>query len=377
MGRDLGGVSAAPVIVFFTYRVSLEMWRERGIVRRETDVYRRLLPRLGGVTFLTYGVGDASLEPCLGGIRVLPRPARIGAAAMSLLAPWLYRRQIRAAAVLKTNQGSGAWTAVLAKWLFGKPLIVRCGYAWSFHYDRQSPHRWRRATVRLLERLAVRNADRVVVTSEAVGEYLIGMHGCDRACVRIVPNALDTVQFAPDPAVTREPNLVVAVGRMVPEKNFAALVDAVARTPGVRLLLVGDGPERAELGRQAARSGVRVEFAGTVSNESLPRLLNRAALFVLPSHYEGQPKVLLEAMACGLPVLGADVIGIRNVIRHGETGWLCAPTVEGLADGLRALLADGALRQRLGDAARADVQRRHSVEAVAERELAVVLELVG
>src|SRR5688500_16623123 len=115
------------MIVFFTYGVSLQTWVERGIASRETDVYRRLLPRLGPVTFLTYGTGDAALEPALGGIHILPRPARLGVAATSLLAPWVYRREMRAAALFKTNQASGAWTAVIAKRLLRQPLIVRCG----------------------------------------------------------------------------------------------------------------------------------------------------------------------------------------------------------------------------------------------------------
>jgi glycosyltransferase involved in cell wall biosynthesis len=364
------------VILFFTYRVSLRMWMEQGIAARETDVYRRLLPSLGRVAFVTYGTSDAALEAGLGGIRVLPRPARLGMASMSLLAPWLYRREIRAAAVLKTNQASGAWTAVVAKWLFRKPLIVRCGYPWSFNYSRESPRWWRRALVHLLERLAVRVADRVVVTAAAAGEYLVREHGVDPARVRVVPNAIDVARFAPDPAAARAKGCVVFVGRLAADKNLGALVEAVARVPGAWLRLVGDGPERAALEAAARRTGAQVEFTGTVSNDAVPALLNTAALFALPSHYEGQPKALLEAMACGLPVVGADVPGTREAVRHGETGWLCAPHAESLADALRSLLDDDALRERLGRQARAIVERQHSVPAVVERELAVIRELM-
>ncbi len=365
------------MILFFTYRVSLKTWVDHGIVERETQVYRRLLPRLGRVAFITYGAGDAALEPSLGGIAVLPRPPRVGMAAMSLLAPWLYRRQIRAASVLKTNQASGAWTAVIAKWLFRKPLIVRCGYPWSFNYARESEHRWKRGLVRVLERLAVRAADRVVVTSAAAGEYLVREHGVDAAHVRIVPNAIDVARFAPDTAAAREKGCVVFVGRLAPEKNLRALVRAVGRVPGARLRLVGDGPERADLEAAARQAGADVEFMGTVTNEAVPPLLNGAALFALPSHYEGQPKALLEAMACGLPVLGADVPGIREAVRHGDTGWLCAADEDSLARALATLLGDGALRERLGHAARAAVEREHSVDAVVERELAVIREVTA
>jgi glycosyltransferase involved in cell wall biosynthesis len=369
-------MSAAGVIVFFTYRVSLATWAERGILEREIQVYRPLLERMGGVTFLTYGAGDADFEPRLGGIRVLPRPPRLGPAVLSLLAPWIYRRQIRAASVLKTNQASGAWTAVLARWLYGTPLVVRCGFPWSFNYDRESPRMVRRLAVRVLERLAVRAADRIVVTSEAVADYLVMRHGVDRGRLRIVPNAIDVDRFAPARPPRPEKGLIVFVGRLVPEKRLDVLVAAAASVPGARLLLIGDGPERERLAQQAAAAGVPLELAGTVPNTEVAAWLARAEIFALPSAYEGQPKALLEAMACGLPVVGSDVPGVRDIVRHGETGWLVpAGDVGALAVALAALSSDPGLRERLGLAGRTAVQHRYALPAVIEQEIAVLAEV--
>ena len=376
MGGDLGRMSAAGVIVFFTYRVSLATWAERGVLEREIQVYRRLLPRVGGVTFLTYGADDSRFEPHLGGIGVLPRPPRLRPAVLSLLAPWVYRRHIRAAAVLKTNQASGAWTAVLAKCLYGTPLVVRCGFPWSFNYGRESPSVVRRLVVRLLERLAVRAADRVVVTSQPVADELVARHGVDRRRVRIVPNAIDVDRFAPGPPVQRDKGLIAFVGRLAPEKRLDVLVAAAASVPNARLLLVGDGPERERLVRQAATTGVPLELAGTVPNTGVPDQLARAEIFALPSAYEGQPKALLEAMACGLPVVGSDVAGIREIVEHGESGVLTpVGDIGALTAALRTLLNDPALRERLGLAGRAAVRRRYALDAVVEQEIAVLAEV--
>lgn len=376
MGRDLGDMPAARVIVFFTYRVSLATWAERGILEREVQLYRPLLARMGGVTFVTYGHGDGRFEPDLGGIRVLPRPPRLRPAAFSLLAPWIYRRHIRAAAVLKTNQASGAWTAVLAKWLHGTPLVVRCGFPWSFNYDRESPRRGRRLAVRWLERLAVRAADRVIVTSAEAADYLVARHGVDRRRLRVIPNAIDVERFAPVPAARREKGLIAFVGRLAPEKRLDVLVSAAASVPGARLLLVGAGSERERLARHAAAAGVPLELPGIVPNAALPDWLARAEIFALPSAYEGQPKALLEAMACGLPVVGSDVAGIREIVRHGETGWLApAGDVGAFAAALGTLSSDPGLRERLGLAGRAEVAGRHALATVVERELAVLSEV--
>jgi len=364
-----------PLIVFFTYRVSLSTWAERGIIERETAVYRRLLSEFGPVSFVTYGPHDGEFRERLGGIGILPRPSGLGAPAMSVLAPWVYRRRLREATLLKANQPSGAWTAVLAKWMWRKPLIVRCGYRWSYNRAQDGGRGVRQRLVVLLERLAVRAADLVVVTTPDVGEYLQAMHGLDARRIRVVPNHVDVDLFAPAPTEPKEKGLLLFVGRLSPEKNLPLLIDAAAQLADVRLQIVGDGAERSRLAALTAARGVRAEFVGTIDNARLPRLLNRAEVFVLPSRYEGHPKALLEAMACAVPVVGTDVPGIRDVVRHGETGWLCPEDPGGLAEGLRTLLDDGALRARLGANARADVTRSYSLDAVTRRELDVIREL--
>ena len=376
MGGELGDVSATSVIVFFTYRVSLATWAARGILERETAFYRRLLGPLSRIGFVTYGAGDARFAERLAPIDVLPRPPVLNTAAMSLLAPLVHRRALAGATVLKTNQLAGAWTGALAKRITGKPLIVRAGYAWSANRAREvSPSRHRLITQ--LERFAVHAADRVIATSPGVADHLVATHRLDRARVCIVPNHVETERFAPAPATVREKGLVLFVGRLSPEKNIPALVEAVARVPGARLRIVGEGDEKPGIVAAATRAGIDVEFPGAVPNETLPQHINQAEVLALPSRYEGQPKAALEAMACGVPVLGADTPGIRGLIAHGETGWLVPGDVAGLADGLSALLGDAPLRARLGAAARDAVVARHSLTAVAEAELAVIRDVAG
>ncbi len=122
--------------------------------------------------------------------------------------------------------------------------------------------------------------------------------------------------------LTKRPRSIVFVGRLVAQKNVESLIDAMQGFDS-ELTIVGDGPLRADLERRAA--GLRVTFAGVVPNENLPGLLNRHELFVLPSRYEGMPKVLLEAMACGLACVATDIPGNRDLIVDGESGLLCAP----------------------------------------------------
>ena len=111
---------------------------------------------------------------------------------------------------------------------------------------------------------------------------------------------------------------------------------------------------------------------GTVPNSDMPRLLNSSEVFVLPSNYEGSPKALLEAMACGLPVIGTDVPGIREVIQHGVNGLLCEPNEYHIASAIVNLLSDLEVRRRLGHQARKDVLEKHSQSGVVKREAELI-----
>jgi glycosyltransferase involved in cell wall biosynthesis len=166
------------------------------------------------------------------------------------------------------------------------------------------------------------------------------------------------------------------VGRLSREKNLIALVEAVAGL-SVSLLLVGNGPQSQELAELSLQLNVPMNLAGNIPNHDLPALLNDADAFVLPSLYEGHPKALLEAMACGLPVIGSDVSGIRELIQHGENGLLCPPTAVGIREALEVLMADAALRSRLGKNARKFAVENFSLQKIVELEWTVLRELAG
>jgi glycosyltransferase involved in cell wall biosynthesis len=116
---------------------------------------------------------------------------------------------------------------------------------------------------------------------------------------------------------------------------------------------------------------------GNVTNHELPGYFQKATLYVQPSRYEGHPKTIFEAMACGTPVLAGDAPGIRQFIRHGETGWLCGLEADNIRAGIETLLADETLRARLGKAGCEYVVKHFAFEAVAQQELSVLAEVAA
>ena len=359
--------------MFFTRGMSLDGWRRAGILDRELALYRALLPHLEHLAFVTYGgAAELDLAARIPGVEVLPNRWKLPSNFYGVLAPFLHRRTLRRATIFKTNQINGAWCATIAKRLFGKKLVVRCGFVWSDFVARVHPGNWRAAAALGLERQACRSADAIIVASQADKDMIVERHHIESSRVHVVPNYVDTSAFRPMPAVQREAGRITFVGRLFARKNLMALVEAVEGLQGVTLVFVGDGPQRDELQAAADLRGVKATFLGVRAHAELPILLNRSTLFVLPSHYEGNPKALVEAMACGVPVVGARVPGIQEIMIHRETGYLCGTSTSEIRAALQDVLGDAALRERMSAGAVSYARAHCDVQAAVERELAIL-----
>lgn len=201
--------------------------------------------------------------------------------------------------------------------------------------------------------------------------------------VKVIPNGIDTRAFVPDPAargriraelkIPPTACLVGTAGRLVPEKNYGLLLAAGKGVLGddVRLVLVGDGPERDALKALVDPSIAKyVHWLGI--RHDIPALLSAFDLFALSSKTEGLPIAVIEAMAAGLPILCTSVGGLPKVVRHGETGML-VPSEDEAAyrTALRDLAHDATKRGVLGDAARVDATARFSLDRVMNDYLAI------
>jgi len=169
---------------------------------------------------------------------------------------------------------------------------------------------------------------------------------------------------APDHPIHRRAPLVVYVGRLEAYKRVDVVLEAVAtlaaRQPDVRLALVGRGAERPRLERRAAELGIgdRVTFTGFVSDAERDGWLGRSRVCVCPSTKEGFGLSVIEANAVGTPNVASDAPGLRDTVRHGETGFLVAAgDVAQFAARIEALLSDDALATRMSRAALAWSQR--------------------
>jgi len=228
-----------------------------------------------------------------------------------------------------------------------------------------------------IERWGERSAEAVVVITPRLYRLLLS-DGVEEDRLHLIPPGVNPSLFVgpfEDPFSGVGKPRVLFVGRLTPQKGVGTLVAAVGllKDPSARVLLVGDGPERPALERQAERIGVgdRLHFVGFLAHERLPAMFSHADLLVLPSLYEELGTVLLEAMQAGLPIVASKTGGVPDVIEDGVNGLLVPPADPGaLARAIDRLLADSGLARRLSEGAQGR-GKDYGWEVLAGRVLAV------
>ncbi|MDD3352547.1 glycosyltransferase family 4 protein [Zoogloea sp.] len=260
---------------------------------------------------------------------------------------------------------SMAWLALLFRRLLGTRMVL-------YVHGEEITQRLNLGSFGRRRAAHLKAADAVVAVSRFTEQALVEQMGVSRDKICLIENGVDTQRFSPGPddpelrerfgLVGRK--LVVTVGRLVPRKGFdktiAAWSGVCAEHPDAHLLIVGDGPQRAELQAMADASGVadRITFAGSVDDATLLAAYRSASLFVMPNRTmpdgdtEGFGLVFLEANACGRAVVGGRAGGAVEAVSDGVSGLLVdGENVDEIGRAIGRILGDDAFRSLLEEGA--------------------------
>lgn len=221
-------------------------------------------------------------------------------------------------------------------------------------------------------------ANPIIADSENVAETLIQDQSVHPRRVKVIPNGIDEQHFQPRPpdqalqesfGIQAGEHVIGIVARLEPVKNHQMLLRAFSSLcdlrSDIRLLIVGDGSSRSDLGAMAQELNIadRIIFAG--NRRDIPECLSLMDAFALSSVSEGLPLTILEAMAAGVPVISTKVGGIPEVINNERNGLLVeSQDVAGMRDAFLRLLEDTVLTQQITSCARSDVVSRYSLRAM-------------
>lgn len=224
----------------------------------------------------------------------------------------------------------------------------------------------------LIESQLFNNSDKITSVASSVSQEL-SEYGLNPVDVEVIGNGVDEKLFCPIQNKTNE-KYILYTGRLSYRKGLFDFIECgvkiCSQYPDINFKLTGKGPLFDKLKRIVQESGYenRFEFLGHVEKSKLIELYQNATIFVLPSHYEGLPTTLLEAMSCGLPVVATAVSGNLDVIESGNNGILVPiKSPDKMVEAVSALLDDENLRSELGLAARTTIEEKFTWDVISNK----------
>lgn len=357
---------------FFELNGSLELWDSVGFLQREISLYNRLAKEyFEKIYFFTYG-NDTDLkyqkflEP---NIIIIPlkRKSRsfFKAFLYELAIPFFQYSTLKKCDFIKTNQNSGSLAAAITKTLFPKKnFLMRSGYVGSELARRSQLPLYVQLYYFFEEHISYRLCDYAFIPAIDNAHLLLKKYPFLQGKISVHNNFINTNSFKK--TETEKCFDIIYVGRMNKDKNHQAILHA-SKNLSLSILFIGDGEEKNSMLLLAENLHTNLKHIASVPNENLPDYYNKAKICVFPSLHEGNPKALLEAMACELPIVALDAPGVSNIVRN-EINGLIGKESE-LRSNINRLLNDVSLRDKLGKEARKTVLEGYDFEKIIKNEI--------
>jgi glycosyltransferase involved in cell wall biosynthesis len=368
--------------LFFTYGVSLEIWQRSGTLERDLALYNRLREQGMNIVFVTYG-GKEDVEIGRGkGFSVIANTKKLPQIIYFILLPFFVKQQCKNIHIVKSHQFIGTLPAIVTAKIHKVQYVARGGYLPTLFFKQYKKKFFSFGWLKLLfssidEWLITRFADVITVPSTEEIAYLDLRHPSFGARIETIPNWVDTKQFLSLPSITKERDILF-VGRFETQKNPLLFLESIKGIQNVRATMIGGGSLFSEIKTYIEKFTIDCIVHETkVPNEQLPEIINKHKVAVLPTSFEGgSPKTLLEAMACGLPIISTDTFGTRNLFsQNSNVGVMCTLDANTIQKAIVRLLSNPEEYQIMAKCARHHVEKNFSLSVVLQKEIDVLASL--
>ena len=318
------------VAVFFTWNYALTTWSESGTLSRELKFFQKIENENDvSFSFFTYGnTQDSKLAVAYKLQEVHPiysfakyYKSKILRILSSVYLPIIIKKKIENVDLLFQNQLLGCWIPILIKKIYKKPLIIRTGYDMLDFAKQDKKSYFVIFLYKILTNFAVKNCNYFTVTSKNDFNRFVSTYPKYKEKFLLRPNWVEVNELTE--FTERHSNRVLAVGRLVSQKNFSYLISEFENVKKDLVLdIVGTGPDVEKLIDQAKKQSVTVNLIGSLNNEELLKLYQKYKYFISTSLFEGNPKSLLEAMGSGCIVIGSNINNHSEIISDNTNGYL-------------------------------------------------------
>ena len=318
------------VAVFLTWDYSLKTWNKSGTIDRELTFFRKLEEDRDVLfSFFSYGKdSDIELANKHGLHEVNPIYSstkyyknKLLRLLSSFFLSFKFRNKFDNVDLLFQNQLLGCWVPILVKKIYKKPLIIRTGYDMLDFAKQDRKPFYIIYLYKILTKFAIKNCNYFTVTNRTdLERFKINYPKYEHKFL-LRQNWVEVSEFKE--LTNRYINKILAVGRLVMQKNFSYLISEFKNSKNyLEIDIVGNGPEKDELSAQAKKQNVKLNLLGNYENDELLKLYQKYKFFISTSLFEGNPKSLLEAMGSGCVVISSNIDNHNEIISDGKNGYL-------------------------------------------------------
>ena len=359
--------------IFLTYGMSLKKWNEIGILDRELDIYKKLSKKIN-YTIFTYEKNDHDyLETNKIKIYDLSKyiifKNRYLKFINSLCVPFFLKSKIEKLNILKSNQTLGSWVPAICSLLYKKKFIHRAGYdLYKNNLESGKKNIFFLFFFKIFINFLFKIADIILVTSSDHKKNLEKENKLKNKII-ILPNFINFKKF--NPIHKRKlKNKILFIGRIEEEKNLTMIINSLKNTK-FSFDLIGKGKSEYmnKLLILAKRNKVKMNFIGSIRNNLLNKYYNQYKYFINFSNYEGNPKTVLEAMACGCIAVCSNVRGNKEIIKNNFNGILVKKNITSLKKNINNLYKIN--EKKIIFNALKTIKKKYSLETISKKEIRI------
>ena len=366
--------------VFFSNNTSLEEWYKNGFLNREVNYYKKLSNQNIRVTFFTYGnKKDLKFKKKLNPIRIIPLYSKFYfpnitflKSILNLFLPLFFKNEIKQMDIIKSNQVWGSMVPCIIKFFFKIPFYIRSGWEPSFKPKDFDIPKFKILFIFINSLICYNYADFILVSSNKLKKFVEKKFKIKKKILTL-ENHIDLKIFKPI-KIKKVLNQVLMISRVTKQKNIELLINALSQT-NIKVIHIGPitSSKKKKLIELAKNKKMQIKFLGKKNNDQLPYYYNKSRAYVICSKVEGNPKSLLEAMACKCPIVGTNVEGIKDLIVNKKNGLLSSQNTKSLKNSILKILNNKKLSENLSINALNYVKKNNSISNFLKYEIKTIL----